>query len=105
MKIFWHAKIMIVDVTGLDRDALHIYVGFTVYIVCCLLTGWKARDWKPWLVVLAAGIAGEALDLWISVAYDKPVMIREGLKDVLNTVLVPTVILLAARFSAIFRQN
>ena len=105
MSPFQHAKLFLVDTTGLAKDALHIYVALIVFFGSCLLFGWKARQWKPWLLVLLAAVTGEALDLRDQLAGHTALLWHEGAKDLINTLMVPTIILIAARCSRMFKQD
>jgi hypothetical protein len=103
MSPFQQAKLDLVEATGLAKDALHIYVGLIIFLGSCLLFGWKARQWKPLLLVLAAALAGEAWDLRDTLVYGATLDLADSAKDIVDTVLVPAVLLLATRFSGIFR--
>lgn len=105
MSHFQQAKIAVVNFTGLERDALHIYVGLAVFLICCLLFRWKARDVRPWLVAVVAAFAGEALDLRDAITYAMPVMIGESVKDIANTIAMPTIIFITTRLTGIFRPR
>ena len=105
MSSYQQAKIALVDATGLSRDALHIYVALVVFFGGCLLFGWKARQWRPLLLVLAAAIAGEALDIRDTLAAGRPAEWLDTAKDIVNTLIMPTTILLTARLSGIFRND
>ena len=104
MSMFQQAKIYLVETTGLARDALHIYVALGLFVACCLLFGWKAREWRPWLVVLLAAIAGEVLDIRDTMAKSAPLQLGESWKDLWNTMVLPTVLMLAARYTGIFAK-
>lgn len=98
-------KLFLVENLHLAKDALHIYVALIVFLGSCLLFKWKASRWKPWLAVLAAALLGEAWDLRDAVVYDTGVNLWVNWKDVWNTMLVPTVLMLAARYSGVFRKG
>lgn len=104
MSYFQQAKIVIVDFTGLERDALHIYVGLFVFVACCVLFRLKARDFRPWIVTLLVASAGEILDLRDALTYDHPLLFAEGIKDFCNTIAVPTLLLLTTRMTGIFAR-
>lgn len=90
-------KWWLVQHAGLAKDALHIYVALTLFFGSCLLFRWPVRSWKPWLVVLAAALAGEAWDLRDSVAYRTRIDLWANWHDIWNTLFWPSVILLLAR--------
>lgn len=102
MSVLQQAKLFIVEHVHLAKDALHIYVALAVFVGACLLFGWKARDWKPWLLVLLTAIIGEAWDIRDSLSSNDPIYPWANWKDIWNTMLLPTVLMLTARFSSIF---
>ena len=95
-------KIFLVDHTGLAKDALHIYVSLAVYLGSCLIFRWKTRQWQPWCLVLAVALAGEAWDLLGALERDGPLQWDASWKDLWNTMLVPTLLLLLSRTTTIF---
>ena len=105
MSTFQQAKLALVDTAGLAKDALHIYVALIVFFLSCILFKWKARQWKPWLLVVLAALTGEALDIRDELAAAGPILWAESAKDIVNTLLVPTIILLAARYGRMFGKD
>ena len=105
MSSFQTVKIVLVDTTGLAKDALHIYVALIIFLGSCLVFGWKARDWKPWLLVLLAASAGEVWDIYDMLPTKPGPDYFESAKDIVNTLMVPTMLMFAARYSGIFRKD
>jgi hypothetical protein len=99
---FQHAKMWLVENLHLAKDALHIYVALLVFFGACLLFRWKASQWKPWLCVLGAALAGEAWDLGDAFRNGDVLDFGASLKDLWNTLLVPTGIMALARYSPVF---
>jgi hypothetical protein len=97
-------KLWLVDHAGLAKDALHIYVGLVLFFGAALLLKWPVRSWKPWAVVVAAALLGEAWDLRDSNAHHTPIELWANWHDVWNTCFWPTVIVLLARTTALFRR-
>ncbi len=95
----------LVQTLHLAKDALHVYVALLVFFGACALFRWKAWQWKPWLCVLAAALAGEALDIRDSLAFDTGVDLGGSFKDLWNTLLVPTLLVLLARCSKVFLRS
>lgn len=102
--MFQELKTLIVDHVGLAKDALHVYVALIVFLVACRLFRWPVSSWKPWLVVLAVALLGEALDLRHSLIKGYTVRLDYHWTDLWNTMLVPTVLVLVARYTNVFEQ-
>ncbi len=93
-------KIMLENVTGLDRDALHIYGALAIQFSLALFFRRSLGSLWPWTVVLAAALANEYLDyqrLGLSKA-PEALLRQEAYHDLWNTMLIPTVLMLIARF-------
>ena len=82
------------------KDALHVYGAFLVQVVAALLTRRTLASPIPWLAVLAAIIVNEALDL----TFEKEPYIHQWqidgvVHDLINTMILPTLLLLLARLA------
>ncbi len=97
MSPFQTVKIWLVNHLGLAKDALHIYVGLTLFFGTALLFGWKLSSWRPWAVVAAAALAGEVWALRDSLVHQMPIDLWANWHDLWNTLFWPSVILLLAR--------
>ena len=64
MSLLQQVKMVIIEYTHLAKDALHIYVALAIMLGACFAFGWKVRQWRPWLLVLAVALAGEYWD-WL----------------------------------------
>lgn len=95
-------KLWIVGHVGLAKDALHIYVALTLFIGSAIVFRWKPSSWKPWSVVAAAALAGEAWDLRDSIVYRTRIDLSANWHDIWNTLFWPTVLMMAARWTPIF---
>ena len=105
MTAFQSFKTVLVEHSHLAKDALHIYVALGVFFGSCLLFGWKARHWRPWLLVLAAALLGEAWDLAEASDSNDPIDKAGHIKDVWNTLLAPTLLMVLARFTGVFADG
>ena len=105
MSGFEQAKLALVQFTGLERDALHIYVSLIVFFGSCLLLRWKAWQIRPVLMVVLAALTGEVLDLAYQHEQAMPLLWAESAKDMVNTCMVPTILMLATRLSGGFRRQ
>jgi len=95
-------KMWLVETLHLAKDALHIYVALIVFFGACLLFRWKASQWKPWLCVLAAALVGEVWDLTDTYLTQELFDFEASVKDILNTMLVPTLLMVLARYTMVF---
>ena len=92
-------KLAIVSFTGLEKDALHIYVGLGIFLGFAALLKRPLRCAAPWLAVLFFAVGGELFDMRDDIASLGLWRWRASLHDVLNTIFWPTVFLLLARHS------
>ena len=102
MSEFQQAKMWLAETLHLGKDALHVYVALLVFFGACLLFRWKAWQWNPWLCVLGIALAGEVWDLGDSFVGGARLDFAASLKDLWNTLLVPTLLVLLARYSPVF---
>jgi hypothetical protein len=84
--------------TGLERDALHTYFAFIIQLgAAAVFRRTLASPW-PWLVVLAFALTNEWLDMFgdnVVEEWEK----AAALHDLWNTMLLPTVLLVVAKFA------
>lgn len=96
-------KFALLWTTGLSRDALHIYVGLGVLLVSAALMRRPLGSLLPWLAVLAAACAGEALDLRDDLRTMTTWAWQASAHDLWNTLFWPTVLTLLARAGVLAR--
>jgi hypothetical protein len=101
---FQAAKIELIRLTGLPRDALHIYVGMAVFLGVALIFRRPLRDPRPIAAVLLVALAGEAWDLIDRSRLGRPASLASGWHDVWNTMLWPTALFLLARYTKLLRR-
>ncbi|WP_169392777.1 MULTISPECIES: hypothetical protein [Psychrobacter] len=111
---FYNFKEGIVAVSGLDKDALHIYVGVSIYLLSLIvlrpvIKKLGARGIMALIVVTMIALLGEYLD-------NKPTLIKAGLKglsdkeirdsihDLINTCLLPYVLYFLSYFTKLFNK-
>lgn len=102
MILFHQTKDVIVELTDLSKDALHLHVSVLIFLGGCVVFGWRASTWKPWLLVLAFALLGELWDIQYSIADDDPLKPVGNLKDIINTMFVPSLLMLLARYTDTF---
>lgn len=96
MSAFRDFKVMIIGLTGLPRDALHIYVGLGVFLLVALALRKPLGSWLPLAAVALVAVTGELMDL----GDDRPHVhwsLGESAHDILHTMLWPAVLTLLAR--------
>ena len=84
--------------SGLDMDSLHVHAGVLGQIAAALVLRRPIRSVVPCLLVLAAAIANEVYDFQYEIWEDRSAQLDGGLRDIWNTMLLPTVLLAFARF-------
>jgi hypothetical protein len=92
-------KMEVVRATGLNMDALHVHVGVLAQILMALVLRVRLSSPWPWLLLLAATLANEWWDLAYEIWPTRDEQYAESVKDVWNTMLLPTVLLALARWA------
>lgn len=93
-----HIKDVIALWTDLERDALHIYAALLVQVGSAWLLRRRLAHALPWIWVLAFAVGNEWLDMYGDDLVE-PWELDAGLHDLWNTMLLPTLLLLLARFA------
>ena len=94
-----HLKDWAEHASGLNMDALHVYAGVLLQIGAALALRRSLKSPWPWLVVLAAEFGNEVYDYTYEVWPDRDIQFAEGVRDMWNTMAMPTLILLLARYA------
>lgn len=96
--LFEARKVSAIEATGLDKDALHIYFGMTLFLAIRL--AWRGRGgWvAAWIAVLVMACGGEWLDL--TAEYSRSTIQPDAAHwhDIWNTMFWPTVLLFVGRW-------
>ena len=105
-------KIDIIEITGLAKDALHIYVGVGVYLLCLIvlfpiIKKQGIRSFMALIVVTGIALLGEYLDnrhIIIPRGFFALGMvdIKASLHDLMNTCLLPVVLYALNKWTSIF---
>jgi hypothetical protein len=102
---FQQSKLALVQLLGLPRDALHIYVGLAVFLAAAALFRRPPGSWIPIAAVLAAALGGEAWDLVETRAAGARVHWDRNWHDVWNTCFWPAVLFLLARYTKVLARR
>ena len=104
--VFQDIKTHIVSFTGLERDALHIYVGIGVFLITSLLfKNHRYRWFIALFVVIAAASMGEVLDRHDQLIISKHWYWQGSVHDIVNTCFFPTLFTLILTFTHFFERN
>ena len=95
-------KLAIVDLTGLSKDALHVYVGLAIFLGVAAISRKPLRSIVPWLAVVVVALAGEVVDMIDNLSTLGRWRWDASLHDVLNALFWPTVIWLLGRRGVLF---
>jgi hypothetical protein len=94
----WHqGKLFIEHAVAISHDTLHVAVGVLLWLLLGFVTRRPLSSWRPWLWLLAFILWNETVDLWVEQWPDAGQQYREGAKDVLLTMILPTVLMFAVR--------
>lgn len=98
-------KYEIATTTGLAQDALHVHAGILVMLAAALVMRRPVSSPWPWLVVLLIELANEAIDLTNYMPGSRSIGEGGTIRDIWNTMLAPTILWLAARYTRVFVPN
>jgi hypothetical protein len=98
-------KIWLQSWLHLAKDALHVHVGLALFLGSAMLFRWPLRSWKPWAVAAAAALAGELWDLRDTLLLGRPVPWAGQGKDLVSTILWPTLLMLLARGTQVLKRD
>lgn len=92
--IAWmHIKDAIVGASGCSRDALHIGLGFALFLAFSAVSRARTGSMRAWAAVLAIALANEILDLRNDVLFSGAARNAESWHDVVYTMTLPTLVL------------
>jgi hypothetical protein len=87
------------QITHLHEDALHIYAAVGIQLAVAFVLRRSLASFLPWLSVLAVLVLNEVIDLTEPGRAVEEWQVLGGLQDLWNTMAVPTLLLLIARFA------
>lgn len=112
---FTDFKLNMVEITGLAKDALHIYVGIGVYLLCLFLLrpiikSQNIRAFIALIVVTGVALSGEYLDNRHIIVPKgllalEMVDIKASLHDLMNTCLLPYVLFALNKWTTVFHPT
>ena len=96
--LFGERKATLVELSGLDKDALHIYFGLALFLLIRLMWRWRGGWVVAWLAVLAMAVGGEWLDITREMGDSTIQPDAANWHDIWNTIFWPTVLMLVGRW-------
>ncbi|WP_260580859.1 hypothetical protein [Sphingopyxis sp. PET50] len=93
--LYQQVKLVLIEGSGLGKDALHIYAGMTVYLAVRL--GLRRLAWMAWIAVVIAALVDEWLDIEGEYLRGRLAPEPGHWHDIWNTALWPGVLALAER--------
>ena len=110
---FETVKLVVVNATGLAKDALHIYVGISVYILCLfvlrpLLKSQGIRSFIAIIIVTGVALLGEYLDNRHTLVASGMIglskeQIMASIHDLINTCLLSYILFALMNWTTIFQ--
>jgi hypothetical protein len=79
-------------------DALHVLLGFVIFLIGARLLKRSIVSPLPWLAVLLLELSNEAYDLHVELWPDLAIQLGEAAKDILLTMAIPTLAAFTARW-------
>jgi hypothetical protein len=102
---FQQAKIALVQLLGLPKDALHIYVGLAIFLAAAALLRRPLGSWAPIGAVVAAALIGETWDLIETHSIGARPHYDRNWHDVWNTCFWPAILFLLARYTRVLSRR
>jgi hypothetical protein len=94
-------KLIILKFLWLTRDAVHVHVGFFSLVATLLLVRWKLSDARVLLPGFALSVMMEVLDFVSDYQAGRSLQFLASAHDLVNTNLIPLVLVVLARFRVI----
>lgn len=99
LTLWLEAKSFLARTSAVSMDALHVIIGVILFLLFAIFLRRSLASWLPWLAVLLVVVINEMLDLAVETWPNRSEQLGESGKDVLLTMLLPTLLLIAARFA------
>lgn len=84
---------------GFSRDGLHVVIGPCIQLLAAAILRTSLRSIWPWLIVLVLAVLNEWHDLEVETWPSLAMQLGESTKDIILTMVLPTVLLLIARYA------
>ena len=94
---WYQIKLFVEHASDVSMDALHILVGFLLFIIAATALRRGIGSFLPWAALLLLELINETYDLHVEIWPNFVSQIGEGAKDIILTMTLPTLVLLLAR--------
>ena len=91
-------KQTVLNISGLSKDAIHMYIGMVVFSVWVVLFKKAVRSFKSLLPVIAVALLMESIDMWDNFHTLGRLRLLASLHDLLNTTFWPFMMVLLFKF-------
>jgi hypothetical protein len=99
MGLWYQTKMLIERSMAFSPDALHVLVGAAGVMLAAILIQRPLSSWWPWVLVFLAVSLNEVADVVLERWPSWGMQAGEGARDVLLTMSIPTLLLIALRVS------
>lgn len=102
---FQHLKMGVVYATGLEKDALHIYAGVSIYLLCLLIfRRYTVRSGVlALLITTAIALMAEVMDLRYTFLANGQLNWSASLHDLINTCLLPYTLFALSKWTTLLQ--
>jgi hypothetical protein len=94
---WYQVKLFVEHASGISMDALHVLIGFILFVVAAVVVRRGMASFVPWSAVLVVELANELYDLHVELWPSLATQLGEGAKDVMLTMALPTLLLAIVR--------
>ncbi len=94
---WYESKLFIEHALAVSHDSLHVMTGVMIQRAVALAFRRTLASWLPWTAVFGFALANEGVDLWVERWPSPGMQFGEGAKDIVLTILLPSILLVAAR--------
>ena len=98
-------KLLVVGILGLSKDAIHIYLGLTVFFLTVAVWKKGKMDLAAVLPILGIAIGMETIDIYDNYRSMGLMYWSNSLHDILNTTFWPLIIVVLAKFRDMNRSK
>jgi diacylglycerol kinase len=95
---WYQVKLFLERASGFSMDSLHAIAGVVIQFAIAFLFRTSVARPLPWLSVLALELINEASDFRVEIWPQPGMQFGESAKDVILTMVLPTLIFLVARY-------